>query len=125
MLAGPVQTIGRAELAAAVKKHDPTRLVTSGSTNKEGLDVIGINGGSESKSFFERRFDRPFVSTEAPHTWQTRGYYRTQTWWRDGPKGDTFELPNITEKEIFFYVYKMYFFPICIMNLNELSLLMQ
>ena len=94
------------ELAAAVKKHDPTRLVTSGSTNKEGLDVIGINGGSESKSFFERRFDRPFVSTEAPHTWQTRGYYRTQTWWRDGPKGDTFELPNITEKEIFFYDWK-------------------
>ncbi|WP_377895903.1 glycoside hydrolase family 2 TIM barrel-domain containing protein [Alteromonas sp. R78001] len=94
------------ELAAAVKKHDPTRLVTSGSTNKEGLDVTGINGGSENKSFFERRFDRPFISTEAPHTWQTRGYYRTQTWWRDGPKSDTFELPDITEKEIFFYDWK-------------------
>ncbi|WP_269520643.1 glycoside hydrolase family 2 TIM barrel-domain containing protein [Alteromonas sp. BMJM2] len=94
------------ELAAAVKKHDPTRLVTSGSTNKEGLDVVGINGGSESKSFFERRFEKPFVSTEAPHTWQTRGYYRTQTWWRDGPKNDTFELPNITNKEIFFYDWK-------------------
>lgn len=91
------------ELVKEVKHYDPTRFVTSGSTNKEGMDVVGINGGSESKSFFEKRFDRPFVSTEAPHTWQTRGYYRTQTWWRDGPKSDTFPLPNLTQKEIFFY----------------------
>ncbi|MBR9910996.1 MAG: DUF4982 domain-containing protein [Gammaproteobacteria bacterium] len=94
------------ELVEAVKQFDPTRPVTAGSTNNEGLDVIGINGGSESKSFFERRFDRPFVSTEAPHTWQTRGYYRTQTWWRDGPKDDTFDLPDLTENEIFFYDWK-------------------
>ncbi|KMT67049.1 glycoside hydrolase family 2 TIM barrel-domain containing protein [Catenovulum maritimum] len=94
------------ELVKAVKEFDPTRLVTSGSTNKEGMDVVGINGGSEGKSFFKRRFDRPFVSTEAPHTWQTRGYYRTQTWWRDGPKSNTFDLPSITEKEIFFYDWK-------------------
>ncbi|RDV24315.1 DUF4982 domain-containing protein [Alteromonas aestuariivivens] len=91
------------ELVKAVKELDPTRLVTSGSTNKDGMDVVGINGGSEGKSFFNRRFDRPFVSTEAPHTWQTRGYYRTQTWWRDGPKDNVFDLPNITDKEIFFY----------------------
>ncbi|EWH10519.1 beta-galactosidase [Catenovulum agarivorans DS-2] len=94
------------ELVKAVKEFDPTRLVTSGSTNKEGMDVVGINGGSEGKSFFKRRFERPFVSTEAPHTWQTRGYYRTQTWWRDGPKSNTFDLPNITDKEIFFYDWK-------------------
>jgi beta-galactosidase len=94
------------QLAGEIKKHDPTRLVTSGSTNTEGLDVVGINGGSENESFFDQRFDRPFVSTEAPHTWQTRGYYRTQTWWRDGPKDDTFELPDITEKEIFFYDWR-------------------
>ncbi|MBD1388769.1 DUF4982 domain-containing protein [Neiella sp. HB171785] len=94
------------ELVKAVKEFDPTRLVTSGSTNKEGMDVIGINGGSENVSFFERRFDRPFISTEAPHTWQTRGYYRTQTWWRDGPRKDTFELPSLTDNEIFFYEWQ-------------------
>jgi len=37
------------------------------------------------------------------HTWQTRGYYRTQTWWRDNELPGTYPLPNITEKEIFFY----------------------
>ncbi|MDP5130920.1 MAG: DUF4982 domain-containing protein [Paraglaciecola sp.] len=94
------------ELVNAVKEFDPTRLVTSGSTNTDGMDVIGINGGSEDKDFFKRRFDQPFVSTEAPHTWQTRGYYRTQTWWRDGPKSNTFDLSNITDKEIFFYDWK-------------------
>ena len=50
------------------------------------LEVAGENGKSETKYYLENvRFDKPFVSTEAPHTWQTRGYYKTQTWWRDGP----------------------------------------
>jgi beta-galactosidase len=47
--------------------------------------------------------EKPFISTEAPHTWQTRGYYRTQTWWRDNELPGTYDLPNLTEKEIFFY----------------------
>jgi beta-galactosidase len=40
------------------------------------------------------------VATEAPHTSQTRGFYRTQTWWRDKNQ-PRIEIPNLTEEEIF------------------------
>lgn len=86
------------------KKLDPTRLFTSGAGNPEDMDIQGVNGGSETKTFIENKsFDKPFISTEAPHTWQTRGYYRTQTWWRDNELPGTYELPNLSDKEIFFY----------------------
>ena len=92
------------ELVKFGKKLDPTRLFTSGAGNPEDMDITGVNGGSETKSFIESKtFDKPFISTEAPHTWQTRGYYRTQTWWRDNELPGTYPLPNLTEKEIFFY----------------------
>ncbi|WP_282135226.1 glycoside hydrolase family 2 TIM barrel-domain containing protein [Seonamhaeicola maritimus] len=92
------------ELVEYGKKLDPTRLFTSGAGNPEDMDIQGVNGGSETKSFIENKsFDKPFISTEAPHTWQTRGYYRTHTWWRDNELPGTYELPNLTEKEIFFY----------------------
>ena len=83
---------------------DDTRLFTSGAGNPEDMDIIGVNGGSETQTFLEnKRFKKPFISTEAPHTWQTRGYYRTQTWWRDNELPGTYPLPNLTKKEIFFY----------------------
>ncbi|WP_203257121.1 sugar-binding domain-containing protein [Hyunsoonleella ulvae] len=92
------------ELVKFGKSLDPTRLFTSGAGNPEDMDIQGVNGGSETKTFIENKhFDKPFISTEAPHTWQTRGYYRTQTWWRDNELPGTYELPNLTEKEIFFY----------------------
>ncbi|KAA5824823.1 DUF4982 domain-containing protein [Algibacter amylolyticus] len=92
------------ELVKFGKSLDPTRLFTSGAGNPEDMDITGVNGGAETKSFIESKtFDKPFISTEAPHTWQTRGYYRTQTWWRDNELPGTYELPNLTEKEIFFY----------------------
>ncbi|MGY6648002.1 glycoside hydrolase family 2 TIM barrel-domain containing protein [Wenyingzhuangia sp. IMCC45574] len=92
------------EMVKFGKSLDATRLFTSGAGNPEDMDIIGVNGGSENKSFIEnKKYERPFVSTEAPHTWQTRGYYRTQTWWRDNELPGTYELPNLTEKEIFFY----------------------
>ncbi|WP_200980001.1 glycoside hydrolase family 2 TIM barrel-domain containing protein [Echinicola sp. 20G] len=92
------------ELVKFGKSLDNTRLFTSGSGNTEDMEVAGINGGSENRSFIEgNRFDKPFISTEAPHTWQTRGYYRTQTWWRDNELPNTYPLPNLTKKEIFFY----------------------
>ncbi|WP_163397453.1 sugar-binding domain-containing protein [Flavobacterium fluviatile] len=92
------------ELVKFGKSFDDTRLFSSGAGNPEDMDITGINGGSETKTFLESaKFDKPFVSTEAPHTWQTRGYYRTQTWWRDNELPGTYPLPNLTEKEIFFY----------------------
>lgn len=92
------------ELVGFSRSLDDTRLYTSGAGNSDDMDIIGVNGGSENRTFIEnKRFDKPFISTEAPHTWQTRGYYRTQTWWRDNELPGTYELPNLTEKEIFFY----------------------
>ncbi|WP_372756076.1 glycoside hydrolase family 2 TIM barrel-domain containing protein [Labilibaculum sp.] len=86
---------------------DATRPVTSGHSGSEFMDVFGVNGGSEKSSFFTKaRLNKPFVATEAPHTWQTRGYYRTKTWFRDGypNKGQQpFELPDLTEDEVFHY----------------------
>ncbi len=90
-------------LVDLVHQLDPSRKVTSGTANPDDMDVIGINGGSERKTFFETAdFNKPFLSTEAPHTWQTRSYYRTQSWFRDGFNPRYYELPDLTEKEIFF-----------------------
>ena len=92
------------EMVEFGRSLDPTRLFTSGAGNPEDMDIQGVNGGSETKSFIESKtLEKPFISTEAPHTWQTRGYYRTQTWWRDNELPGTYPLPNLTEKEIFFY----------------------
>ncbi len=86
---------------------DPSRLVTSGFSGPEEMDVLGVNGHSERQRFFqEPPGDKPFVATEAPHTWQVRGFYRTLTWYRDGfpnQNQDPFPLPDLTPKEIFTY----------------------
>tara|TARA_R110002167_G_scaffold137291_1_gene324190 strand:- start:504 stop:3608 length:3105 start_codon:yes stop_codon:yes gene_type:complete len=86
---------------------DPTRPVTSGHSASDQMDVFGVNGGSEKYQFFEnKRPNKPFVATEAPHTWQTRGYYRSKTWLRDGNRNaeqGIFPLPDLTEDEIFDY----------------------
>ena len=95
------------EMVEFGKSLDPTRLFTSGAGNPEDMDIQGVNGGSETKAFIDgmngKTLEKPFISTEAPHTWQTRGYYRTQTWWRDNELPGTYDLPNLTKKEIFFY----------------------
>lgn len=100
------------KLVALCHELDPTRPVTSGSSEQQYMDIFGANGGSESKSFFER-FEigpeygkRVFIGTENPHTWQVRGFYRTQSWFRDGypnPKRGPHEIPNLTEEEVFTY----------------------
>lgn len=93
------------ELVDLCHQLDPTRPVTSGHSSSEFMDVFGVNGGSEKKTFFtNERPKKPFVSTEAPHTWQTRGYYRSKTWYRDGYNEKiVFEIPDLTEEEIFEY----------------------
>ncbi|MCX6309253.1 MAG: DUF4982 domain-containing protein [Bacteroidia bacterium] len=87
-------------------REDPTRLVTSGSAEEKLMDIDGINGASETVRFFKNfKPKKPFIATEAPHTWQVRGFYKTQTWYRDGyseEKQNAFYIPNMTDKEIFF-----------------------
>ena len=93
------------ELVKLVNQLDPTRPVTSGDSNRNDMNVIGINGGSEKKSFYTTGpFDRAFIATEATHTWQVRGFYKSKTWYRDGypnKRQQPFFIPDLTEKEIF------------------------
>lgn len=96
------------EMVNICHKEDPTRLVTSGDSNPEDMDVYGVNGWSEKKTFLEtyKPGDKAFIGTENPHTWQVRGYYRTQTWYRDkypNKKQDPMLIPDLTDKEIFCY----------------------
>lgn len=94
------------DLVAVCHELDPTRLTTSGHSGSEHMDVYGINGHSESPHFFKtHKPKKPFVATEAPHTWQVRGYYRSKTWFRNGRQTPekVFPLPHLTEKEIFTY----------------------
>jgi beta-galactosidase len=95
-----------ADLVRVCHDLDPSRLTTSGHSGSQSMDVFGINGHSEKKHFFEKAPDKPFISTEAPHTWQVRGYYRSKTWYRDGfpnKRQDPFVCPDLTEEEIFTY----------------------
>ena len=94
------------DLVRVCHEMDPTRLTTSGHSGSEAMDVFGVNGHSEKQHFYDHAPDKPFVATEAPHTWQTRGFYRTKTWFRDGypnKRQDPFPCPDLTEEEIFTY----------------------
>lgn len=112
---------------------DPTRPVTQGGTdptrgmtvdyekNFKYLDVVGFNGNGEEVGEFEKfqemNLSRPAIGTEVPHTYQTRGVYRTKTTWRrrdfpapwelkanipwDKFKSRVFEIPDLSEQEVF------------------------
>ena len=93
------------DIVALCHKLDPTRPVTSGHSGTEYMDVEGVNGRSENKGYFDSHVpDKVFIGTENTHTWQVRGYYRTKTWYRDGPptaKRPRFVTPDLTDQEIF------------------------
>jgi len=95
------------DLVARCHELDPTRPVTSGHSASEFMDVFGVNGHSERKGFIENLdIDRVFIGTENTHTWQVRGFYRTQTWYRDGYPNERQKphyYPDLTEEEIFTY----------------------
>jgi len=110
------------KLMEVVRKEDPTRPVTCGIThmhlaNESGfasqLDVTGYNGGGGSCFMYEKDHitypDRIFIATEVPHSFQTRGTYRTHSWYRgQNPLGGIMKVPNLTEKEVFTDVPKYY-----------------
>lgn len=74
------------KISDEVKKYDTTRPTTGGSL-LYGVDVAGFNapGGTPGilEKFHEENPEIPIVLTEVPHTLQTRGFYRTLTWWRN------------------------------------------
>jgi beta-galactosidase len=96
------------DLVAECNLLDPTRPVTSGHSESEYMNVLGVNGGSEKKGFLQNlekhQKGKVFIGTENTHTWQVRGYYRTKTWFRDGfpnKNQKPYILPDLTEKEVF------------------------
>jgi beta-galactosidase len=105
-----------------LKKEDPTRPVTAGIThmhlaNPTGfasqLDITGYNGGGGTAFMYEADKetypDRIMVATEVPHSFQTRGVYRTHSWYRGlNPLGGLMEVPNLTEEEVFTDVPRFY-----------------
>ncbi len=98
----------------AIHLLEPTRPVTAGSNtmktaNKSGfaqaLDVVGYNGGGGSCFEYDADHktypDRKMYGSEVPHSFQTRGVYRTQTTFRDPSKMKRMVVPHLTKEEVF------------------------
>lgn len=94
-----------------VHRLDSTRPVTAGCcfihlANETGfasmLDVTGYNGGGGSV-FYEKDKavypNRKFIATEIPHSFQTRGVYKTKTDMRSPQQG--IAVSDLTPEEIF------------------------
>ncbi len=120
------------QLVEIFHRYDPTRPVTQGgidpTRNMKGdnlpslLDVKGFNGDGEEKGvledFHSREPNIPVVCTEVPHTYQTRGVYRTTTQWRrrdfpamwekqkwdgtmQGLEKRIYPIPDLSKNEVF------------------------
>ena len=110
------------KLMAVVRKEDPTRPITCGIThmhlaNESGfaslLDITGYNGGGGTCFMYEKDHEtypeRIFIATEVPHSFQTRGVYRSQSWYRaENLLGGIMKVPNLSDKEVFTDVPKYY-----------------
>jgi beta-galactosidase len=102
--------------------HDPTRGMKD-QLSKTQLDIKGFNGDGEEigryESYHKKYPTVPVIATEVPHTYQTRGVYRTKTHWRRkdfpakweinggtagtmrGLEGKLYPIANLSENEIF------------------------
>jgi beta-galactosidase len=89
-----------------VKELDDSRPVVMGRGYPMSLDATCFNGMAEKpdilEQFHSQHPDRPVMLTETPHSYNSRGVYRTRAWMRD-PAVPHFELPNLTDDELFFY----------------------
>lgn len=115
---------GRAEglpIMAALRevchREDPTRPMTCGCCNSREtlaagygplMDVFGYNGGGGGCFDYEKDHERYpsmiMFASEVPHTLQTRGVYRTRSWYRDlarNPNVERLEVPHFTDEELF------------------------
>jgi beta-galactosidase len=102
------------------KSIDDTRPITQGRGYMAPyIDIAGFNGHGEFRDVLENYHkahpDRPIIGTEITHTLQTRGVYRTQTWYRtkDNPapwekpehfarmEDRVFKIDDLSESEVF------------------------
>ena len=107
-------------IADYARELDPTRPITQGrGYSAPHIDISGFNGHGEMKGAIEEHHSenpsRAIIGTEITHTLQTRGIYRTQTWYRtkDNPapweKPHHFKemehtitkIPHLSEQEVF------------------------
>ncbi len=112
-----------------IHRLEPTRPVTAGVNhvhwaNDSGfaqqLDVVGYNDGGGSCFHYldhkEQFPDRRAFGSETPHTFSTRGVFRTRTRHKgEGGEGGDFvkgkehiEVPHLTDKEIFPFFHDAY-----------------
>lgn len=101
------------KIKGIVQKLDPDRPLTcaiqgvgeQSDVCRALLPIAGYNDGGGACFIYERdhqkRPEQLMVATESPHTLHTRGFYRTQTWWRDKNQPRK-EIENLCEEEIFF-----------------------
>jgi beta-galactosidase len=108
------------EIVDFVGQLDDSRPVTQGSGySAPHIDIAGFNGHGEYKGSLEEYHvdnpDKAIIGTEITHTLQTRGIYRTKTWYRtkDNPapweKPEDFKgmearvvkIPDFSEEEVF------------------------
>lgn len=111
------------KLVDCIRKLDKSRTITIGGGHDANIvDIAGFNGVGEWQGNLEtvnkEHPDWPVIGTEVPHTWQTRGVYRTKTWIRgrdfhapwapeqtnpNRPIDTTkiFYVNDLTEKEVF------------------------
>lgn len=115
------------KLVNMVKSLDNTRPVTQGRGYMGPyLDVAGFNGHGENKgylaNFHKKHPNKVLVGTEITHSYQTRGIYRTKTWYRsrdfiapwendktwDRIKSKAYKIEDLTETEVFAGIDKNY-----------------
>lgn len=110
-----------------LKNLDDTRPVTQG----EGyfapyIDIAGFNGHGEYKgaleTYHKEHPNKAIIGTEITHTLQTRGVYRTKTWYRtkDNPapwenpsqfkkmEPKVYKIPDLSQEEVFQGITKKY-----------------
>lgn len=106
-----------AALREVCHREDPTRPMTCGCCNTREtlaagygplMDVVGYNGGGGSCFDYEKdhaKYPEMIIfASEVPHSLQTRGVYRTRTWYRDlarNPNCERLDVPHLTGEELF------------------------
>jgi len=89
------------DMTGFIRELDSTRKTTGGHV-QTGVDIPGFNGPGGAPGFFEGEIpgNRPVIFTEVPHTYSSRGVYRTQTYLRDQNKPH-YPVENLTDEEVF------------------------
>ena len=99
---------------------DSTRPISQGrGYSAPHIDISGFNGHGEFRGVLEKHHaenpDRAIIGTEITHTLQTRGIYRTRTWYRtkDNPapwekphqfkkmENKVYKIPHLAKEEVF------------------------